>query len=123
MICQYESCGDFEWLEDALVEASIVQNPPLGCFKCGESGHWMKECPWDGCPCNKGNCAGRRKLLTSKTEESKGRKFLKCISCGSFQWLADALADGLAGNREVRNEPKVTVEMTLNQLCNLSLKR
>lgn len=66
-----------------------------GCFKCGASGHWARDCTAVGggaeglgrggavvdgavedkpCPCGSGNCL----VLTSNTAKNPGRKFYRC---------------------------------------------
>ncbi|KAL5711198.1 cycloartenol synthase [Ranunculus cassubicifolius] len=118
LICQYEHCGDFQWLEDAIIQSKMPAARQVGCFHCGEIEHWYKNCPWDGCPCKKKKCGGRRKLLTSKVEQSSGKKFLKCSTCGDFQWFTDALS----AQEKYQHEPTVTIQMTIRDLSRLSLK-
>lgn len=113
LICQYQACGNFQWLDDAIKESKLqVSTSTKSCFNCGEMGHWYKSCPWDDCLCNNPSCGGTRKLLTSKKQVSIGQKFLKCPVCGSFEWLVDAI-------RGV--EPTITIEMTIKDLCKLSI--
>ena len=61
-----------------------------GCFQCGETDHWVRSCPWKESPCPSG-CQGTRKLWTSRQKKSYGKKFLKCLQCGSFEWLYDVI--------------------------------
>ena len=111
LICQYEQCGHFQWLEEAITEP---EKSISGCFKCGEIGHFMKNCPWDVSPCQDSSCNGVRRILTSKRAESQGRKFLKCCACGSFQWLVDAL---LKKKIACQNESKLVLD-----ICKLSIR-
>ncbi|XP_072147133.1 uncharacterized protein [Setaria viridis] len=93
------------------------------CFKCGDPGHWARECPQSAptaggggvigggyvnaggeveekaCPCGAGSCL----VLTSNTPRNPGRKFYKCPlrdngGCNFFEWC-DAPSPGPANAR------------------------
>ncbi|KAF6170371.1 hypothetical protein GIB67_014301 [Kingdonia uniflora] len=63
------------------------------------------------------------KLSTSRTQSSKGKKFLECknILCGKFIWLEDAIeavANNNAGTKDkVHMKVKINVTMDLNEFC------
>ena len=63
----------------------------LGCFECRLFGHWAKNCQWKKTKCPRG-CSGHMKLWTSSKESSKGRKFVKFLNCGKFEWLSTIVA-------------------------------
>ncbi|TVU44707.1 hypothetical protein EJB05_04158 [Eragrostis curvula] len=92
--------------------ASGTQVASGACFKCGDPGHWARECPQSApstggrggiggggyadaggevaekaCPCGAGSCL----VLTSNTPKNPGRKFYKCPmrdngGCSFFEW-------------------------------------
>ncbi|OVA19123.1 zinc finger protein [Macleaya cordata] len=43
-----------------------------GCFGCGETNHWMKNCPWADTAAPKSKCEGKRRLALSKTVHNLG---------------------------------------------------
>ena len=124
LTCQYEKCHGFEWLEDAMNknEASSSTAPFHAskkektdatnnvCFQCGEEGHWARNCPWKETLCPNG-CQATRKLWTSYQQHSYGKKFLKCINCGNFEWLIDAISK--RRNLNVR----VKLDISIDDLC------
>ncbi|KAK3145865.1 hypothetical protein QOZ80_3BG0258510 [Eleusine coracana subsp. coracana] len=92
--------------------AGGTQGASGACFKCGDPGHWARECPQStpstgggsaiggggyadaggkveekACPCGAGSCL----VLTSNTPRNPGRKFYKCPmrdngGCNFFEW-------------------------------------
>ncbi|KAF6171520.1 hypothetical protein GIB67_018044 [Kingdonia uniflora] len=64
--------------------------------------------------CEVQDYVGTRILLTSRQDHSYGHKYLKCFTCGNFQWLKDALKDFMEDNYGKHNV-KVTVEMGLDE--------
>ena len=109
MQCQFKSCGSFQWLENS---SSSGSSSSSNCFQCGQPGHWVQNCPWKETICPNG-CNGSRKLWTSKQQRSYGRKFLKCVTCGKFEWLDTAQAQGNQNNANL----KVKIEVSLDELC------
>ncbi|KAF6169296.1 hypothetical protein GIB67_013726 [Kingdonia uniflora] len=93
--CQHSKYTEFQWLTDANVqsESSIGTSSGSGCFGCGGSSHWIKDFPWKESKCEVQGCVGTMILLTSRQDHSYGHKYLKCFTCGNFQWLKDALED------------------------------
>jgi len=119
MQCQFQSCGAFQWVEDDAATGQDNKNSPSSgssssssiCFQCGKPGHWVKNCPWKETVCPNG-CSGVRNLWTSKQPRSFGRKFLKCLTCGKFEWLDTTQQNPSNGNL------KVKIEVSLDELCN-----
>ncbi|KAL6893941.1 hypothetical protein ACP4OV_008039 [Aristida adscensionis] len=95
--------------------AAVTQVASGACFKCGDPGHWARECPQavpaagggatfgggggggyadagreveeKACPCGAGSCL----VLTSNTPRNPGRKFYRCPmrdngGCNFFEW-------------------------------------
>lgn len=90
LVCQNGNCqSGIEWLDEAI----MCRAKKEGCFMCGELGHWMKDCPWEGVQCQSRGCKSIRKLRTSQTLQTQGWRYLKCYDCGSFQWLKDAVKE------------------------------
>ena len=100
LMCQYQSCGAWKWLEGAIAEdemkkahgtsARASASSSDSYCHCGQNGHWVINCPWKIIVCPNG-CEGKRKLLISTNEWSKCEKFLKCVKCESFEWLKHAM--------------------------------
>ena len=112
--CQFGHCpSNIEWLDEAIVAIPRIE----GCFKCGEEGHWMKECPWMSLECQSRGCNSKRVLRTSQSQQSQGLRYLKCLSCGHFQWLNDARIER---ERTTRNgkEATISIEVKLSDFCN-----
>ena len=82
------------------------------CFNCEQSSHWANHCPWKTSNCPIG--CGARKLLTSIRDWSKGQKFIKCMKCGNFEWLKDAMKNETRGSNI-----NVKIKVNLYDLCNL----
>lgn len=46
--CQYQSCGTWKWLEDAIAAAEVKKQDEQSagcsniCIYCGQSGHWVR---------------------------------------------------------------------------------
>lgn len=121
LVCQHGDClGGFEWLDEAISAPAKKE----GCFMCGEHGHWMKDCPWESLECQTVGCKSKRNLRTSKTLQTQGWRYLKCYSCGSFQWLKDAIKER-AKARQCENEDEATVSihMKLSDFCNTFSKK
>ena len=70
----------------------------------------ISSCPYKEIACPKG-CNGVGKLWTSHKSHSYGKKFLKCVQCGHFQWLLDAIP-----NYRIENL-RVKLEVSLDELC------
>ena len=108
-----------QWLEDAMFmkneekkkrrTCGTLSSIPEGCFECGEKSHWVRNCPWKEIKCPKG-CEGTRKLWTSRQDKSYGQKFLKCMTCGHFEWLKQCKS------RKVN--VRVKLEVDLYDICN-----
>ncbi|KAF6172414.1 hypothetical protein GIB67_025919 [Kingdonia uniflora] len=78
-----------------------------GCFGCGAHDHWWRECPWRTSNCTVDGYGAPKRLCTSKTEATKGQKFLKCtnpICKKSFTWLKDAMQEEKQNKREEKTE-------------------
>ncbi|KAF6168981.1 hypothetical protein GIB67_038478 [Kingdonia uniflora] len=115
--CQYSKCDTFKWLSDAIKESKCESGPSFngGCFG------WWKECPWRTTNCG---CGAPRNLCTSKTEATKGQKFLKCVNsqCLKFVWLKEAMQAEENNSDEEKNKNgqlnvKMTVSVDLNYFC------
>ncbi|KAF6158069.1 hypothetical protein GIB67_014863 [Kingdonia uniflora] len=114
--CQHSKCTEFQWLSYANVqsESSIGTSSGSRCFGCGGTSYWIRDCPWKESKCEVQGCVGTRILLTSKQDHSYGHKYLKCFTCGNFQWLKYALEDFKEGKNGKLNM-KVTVEMGIDE--------
>ncbi|KAF6164786.1 hypothetical protein GIB67_011176 [Kingdonia uniflora] len=125
LACQYSTCGGFQWLLEAIgiQTESSTSSFEGGCFGCAGTEHWWNHCLWRSVICEKKGCGSPMKLCTSRTESSKGKKFLKCqnILCGKFIWLEDAIeaaANNNAGTKDkVHMKVKINVTMDLNEFC------
>ncbi|KAF6154635.1 hypothetical protein GIB67_000519 [Kingdonia uniflora] len=102
---------------------SKCRKPNWRCFGCAGTEHWWNHCPWRSVICEKKGCGSPMKLCTSRTQSSKGKKFLKYqnILCGKFIWLKDAIeaaANNNAGTKDkVHMKVKINVTMDLNEFC------
>ncbi|KAF6175794.1 hypothetical protein GIB67_036259 [Kingdonia uniflora] len=67
--------------------------------------------------CEKKGCGSPMKLCTSRTQSSKGKKFLKCqnILCGKFIWLEDAIE--AAANNNAGTKDKVHMKFVEVPRC------
>ncbi|KAF6158511.1 hypothetical protein GIB67_040025 [Kingdonia uniflora] len=93
--CQHSICGSFQWLSDVVNHAKGAEggsSSSNGYFGCGQSNHWVRDCPWVRFPCTAHGCNHLMKMFTSKTQQSFVQKFLKCEDpiCNNFIWLTDA---------------------------------
>ncbi|KAF6140807.1 hypothetical protein GIB67_042220 [Kingdonia uniflora] len=118
LACQYSTCAGFQWLSEAIgiQTKSSTSSFEGGCFGCTGTEHWWNHCPWRSVICEKKGCGTPMKLCTSRTQSSKGKKFLKCqnILCGKFIWLEDAIE--AATNNNVGTKDKVHMKVKINIL-------
>ncbi|OVA12032.1 hypothetical protein BVC80_1481g15 [Macleaya cordata] len=112
--CQHSTCPGFQWLDDAKGEAkgyagssSNIDPTSTTCFACGLDDHWVKQYPWKETPSPRPNCTGTRKIRTSKTDHSSGKKFLTCFRCNKFHWLNDWIEKG--GSQKMLTRVKVMI--------------
>ncbi|KAF6161730.1 hypothetical protein GIB67_009099 [Kingdonia uniflora] len=51
--CQHSKCTEFQWLSDANVQSgsSTGTSSGSGCFGCGGSSYWIRDCPWKESKC------------------------------------------------------------------------
>lgn len=59
------------------------------CNMCDKEYHETKSCPWVYSRCKHIPCNGVRALLRSKTDQTNGRTFFKCLNptCNYFEWF------------------------------------
>ncbi|KAF6163655.1 hypothetical protein GIB67_036115 [Kingdonia uniflora] len=99
--CQHSICGSFQWLSYAVNQVRGAEGASSSsnyCFGCGQSSHWVRDCPWVRFPCTAHECNYLIKIFTSKTQQSFGQNFLKCEDpiCNNFIWLTHAIREEFA---------------------------
>ncbi|PIA32789.1 hypothetical protein AQUCO_04300015v1 [Aquilegia coerulea] len=113
-------CGKFKWLDEAMRdEATTSSSSVKGCFICDDLDHWKKDCEWVDSECRTKGCKGRRNVKTSGKQGTVGDKYLKCYTCGNFQWLREAKKEKEKATEDFQNHVNaiVTVKMDFQEFC------
>ncbi|KAF6176588.1 hypothetical protein GIB67_034450 [Kingdonia uniflora] len=105
-----------KWLSNTNVQSgsSVGTSSGSGYFGYGGSSHWIRDLPWKESKCEVQGCVGTRMFLTSRKDHCYGKKYLKCFTCGNFQWLKASLED-FKEDKNGKLNVKVTVEMGLDE--------
>ncbi|OVA08936.1 zinc finger protein [Macleaya cordata] len=123
--CQYSTCGNFQWLDDAISESmgttgsssTLKQHRSVGCFGCGERDHWRNKCPWVGATYRVEGCSGVRDMKVSTWEGQEGDKYLGCTKCTDTQWFKEVKKLKEASKFDSPVGAQIVIQTTLEDLC------